>query len=220
MTIDKLYPEILSKSQKEILETLSFFKKYKFYLAGGTALALQIGHRTSVDFDFYKETKIRPLILLSEFKKNFINTKIKITEATSSDFRTVIRNVDLTAFYYPYPLIRDFVKFSDINLASVEDITAMKIIAIVQRGRQRDFFDIYYLLKRYTLGQILEFVQEKHPEYDIYTCLRALIYFQDADGEGRDTRIKLFDKTATWSKVKKVLLIEVKNFCKNRGIRI
>lgn len=220
MTNNNLHPEILSKEQKEILEKLFFLKRYEFYLAGGTALALQIGHRTSVDFDFYKEMKIRPSVLLTEFKEIFKKTELNIIEATSTDLRIIVKNTSLTAFYYPYPLIRNSIKFLDVNLASIEDITAMKVIALVQRGRKRDFFDIYYLLKKYSLNQILGFVQEKHPEYDLYTCLRGLIYFQDADREQDGRRIKIFDKTLTWPKVKKVIFTQVKNFCKNQGIKI
>lgn len=220
MTNNNLHSEILSKEQKEIIEKLPFLKKYKFYLARGTALALHIGHRTSKDFDFYKKIKIRPSVLLTDFKKIFKKTELNIIEATSTDLRIIVKNTSLTAFYYPYSLIRNFVKFLDVNLASIEDITAMKVIALVQRGRKRDFFDIYYLLKRYSLGQILEFVQEKHPEYDIYTCLRALSYFQDADKEKENRRVKIFDKTLTWPNVKKSIFTQVKNFCQNQGIKI
>lgn len=214
----KFYPEILSKEQEEVLGGLSVLKNYKFYMAGGTALALQIGHRTSIDLDFYKESKMRPDILLPELKKEFKDAEMEIREATPTDLRAIIKNISLTAFYYPYPLIRNFVKYSDINLASTEDIAAMKIIALVQRGRKRDFFDIYYLLKKYSLGQILGFVQEKHPEYDLYSGLRALTYYADAEQEAEDGRIALFDKTVTWQKVKMAIFIEVKNFCKSRGL--
>lgn len=215
--IDALHPEILSKEQQKILEKSGFLKKANFYLAGGTGLALQLGHRTSIDLDFYTEKKIKKVVLAKEIESRF--KKIQVVEISEDNLRVFIGKTSLTGFYYPYPLIRNYVKFLDVNLASVEDIASMKLIAIAQRGKKRDFIDVYYLLKQYSLSQLLTLAEERFSAFESGVILKGLCYYQDADNEKEDDRIQLSDKTLTWPKVKKILSTQVKNFCQTRGIK-
>jgi len=100
---------------------------------------------------------------------------------------------------------------NNVRIASLQDIAAMKLVAISQRGVQRDFIDAFYLLKRYSLKEIIRFTQEKYPEFDIYNGLRGLLYFKEADEE-KDKRIKLFDQNINWSEIKKHIIKTVRDF--------
>ena len=186
------YFSVLNPKQLRLLKKLEFLKKYGFYLAGGTALALQINHRTSVDFDFYTKKKFDSQKLREEFDKRFKTVQeIYIAEDTLG---LNVEGIGVSFFRYSYPLIRPCQEIERILLASVEDIAVMKILAISQRGRKRDFIDIYFLIKEFSLRQIVEFIKEKYPMFNIYLGLQGLTYFKDADEDPEKTRFKLLKK--------------------------
>ena len=202
---------ILDKKRINLLKKLKFLSKYGFYLAGGTALALQIGHRTSMDFDFYTEKKFSLLKLQRLLEKKF-KEAIVLQKAEG----TLIMKIDGVAnsfFQYPYPLIFPPIKYQNFPpLASKEDIAAMKVIAISDRGTKRDFIDIYFLLKEFSLEEIMNFVKKKYPNFNIYVGLRGLTYFVDA--EKRQKRKLYLTHFVSWGKIKKFLIGEVKKYKK------
>ncbi len=201
-----MYLSLLNKKQRELLKKLGFLKKYDFYLAGGTALALQINHRTSLDFDFYTEKKFDSRKLREEFDARFKNIQeIYIAEDTLD---LNIDGVKVSFFRYPYLLIRPYQEVEGLLLASVEDIAAMKILAISQRGKRRDFIDIYFLIKKFSLEQIIEFIKEKYPMFNIYVGLQGLVYFKDADEDPEKRRFRLLKKVR-WNEIKKFIIKEV-----------
>ncbi len=204
----KFFLKVLTKKQKEILKNLSFINKYNFYLTGGTALALQIGHRTSLDFDFFTEKNFNPQNLISEFEKKF--KKVKTLELDKDTLILNVNNVKLSFFKYPYKLLFPLLNFNGIKLASIEDISATKIIALTQRGTKKDFIDIYFLIKKLGLKKILEFAQKKYPSFNIYLGLKALIYFEDVEKE-RKEKFKIFQKVS-WYNIKRFLISEVRKF--------
>jgi predicted nucleotidyltransferase component of viral defense system len=211
-----LYLQILSSKQQRILEKLSFTKDLKLYLAGGTALALQIGHRTSIDFDFYTKEHFKKGELVKLFKDNLEKEySLKVLRDFDDTFEIQIDNLHLSCFYYPYSLIDKLVEIDNIQIASVKDIAAMKIVAISQRGKRRDFIDIYYLIKKMGLAKILSLTQKKYPEFDYYNGLRGLLYFVDADKDKEAARIKIFDNDFSWKKVKEFIKRQVFDFQKN-----
>ena len=196
---------ILDKKRIGLLKKLGFIEKYGFYLAGGTALALQIGHRDSLDFDFYTEKKFDSQKLREEFDKRFEKVQeIYIAEGTLG---LEVDGIGVSFFKYPYPLIRPLEKMDSICLASKEDIAAMKIIAISQRGKRRDFVDIYFLITEFGLEKIIEFVKEKYPMFNIYVGLQGLVYFKDADEDPEKGRFRLL-KEVEWEGVKDYILKE------------
>jgi len=212
---NKFYWEILSKPQKEVLPKLSFLRGIKSYLAGGTALALRLGHRTSVDFDFYTPKHFDGGMLRRLIKKTLPGLKIKIIRDTDDTFDAVLDNgAKLSLFYYPYKLLKKPANFKNTAIVSLEDIAAMKLIAITQRGKRRDFIDFYYLLKIFNLRQIMEATEKKYPEFDRYHGLRSLLYFKDADDDSEISRIKVFDNELSWKKIKIEIEKEVKKFYK------
>ncbi len=197
------YPQILNPSQQQLLTRLGFMAQSGFYLAGGTALALQIGHRTSLDFDFYSAEKFDGLIISEKIKSLGGG---EVTE-DSDTLHAVVNGISLSGFYYPYFLVDKLVDFETLKLASIADIAAMKVIAVIQRARQRDFFDMYYLIKTLGLAEIVKHVYRKYPWYEennqiIFT---ALTYFEDAENDDELSRVKVFDKGVTWGVVKEFL---------------
>lgn len=207
-----MYDYILNWNQKRILKKIGFVKKFGFYLADGTALALQFGHRTSKDLDFYTKKHFKSVEVVQEFKKIFKNEIIDIRQAPDTLFLK-IKQTDLSFFRHPYQLIRPLIPYFDLNLASAEDITAMKIEAIIGRGRKRDFVDIYYSIENYGLKAILSFFQEKYPEiYNEWNCLNALIYFKDAELPQKDRKRIYIYSGISWPKIKKYITEEVKKY--------
>ena len=173
-----LHWDILDKKRRQILPTLAVLKSDGFYLAGGTALALQLGHRTSFDFDFYRAVDFEPRIVTERFSRGFV-----AAVATRGTVTGDLRNIHLSFFRYAYPLICPLIDADSLSLASLEDLAAMKLLAIAQRGKKRDFIDLYLLCQRFPLRKILDWTKEKFPTFDAYTGLRGLVYFQDAENE-------------------------------------
>lgn len=203
---------ILNWNQKKILRNLSFLKKYGFYLAGGTALALQFGHRTSKDLDFYTKKHFNPIQLTKEFREVF-KKDLKMSRSAQDTLWVKIRNTDLSFFKYPYTLIRPLVSYETVKLVSIEDIIAMKIEAIITRGKKRDFIDMYFAIKKYGVKKVLSFFKEKYPEvFNEYNCITALAYFKDAEKkeQGRK-RIYLYENIE-WKNIKRYIEEEVKKY--------
>lgn len=196
----KIYLNILNRRQLKILPKIGYLRKeYGFYLGGGTALALQIGHRSSVDFDFYSSKDFDPKRLYTKLKKNLKQT----TSGHMADGTLIVTsdNVGISFFRYEYPLLKPLVKTEYIDLLSIEDTAAMKIISIVQRGTKRDFIDIYYILKRFSLDKLLELTGKKYEVFNRYLGLRALTYFEDAEQDRSRRYLKFFEEV-DWDKIK------------------
>lgn len=210
------YLKILNKERKEIFSQLEFVEKISWYLAGGTALSLQLGHRTSVDFDFYTSKRFQPEKILDLFEDRFPN-RVKTILKKEDTLIINIDKVEISCFFYKYPLIYSSVKINGVPVASIKDIAAMKIAAISQRGTKRDFIDLYYLLQKFKLAEIFKFAEKKYPKINFYHILRSLIFFQDAETEdkSRKGRIRMFDPNFSWSKVKRHLIEQVKNYQKS-----
>ncbi len=210
------YLTALNKEQIEIFNKLAWTKRFDLYLAGGTALTFYLNHRTSADFDFYS-SKIENITryFIDVFKKESYSVTINMDTPETTDL--MVGNIHISCFYYPYKLIRQLSSFHNIYLASVEDIAAMKIIAIVQRGKFRDFIDIYFLMRTFGLEKIIEWTKEKYPEYSVSLILKALVYFEDAGEEisSNGRGLKIFDSTLTWTKIKKFIIKETLKFHKN-----
>jgi predicted nucleotidyltransferase component of viral defense system len=168
------------------------------YLAGGTSLALQVGHRISIDLDFFTQ---------HEFNEAELSTKLSTFPEFIQDGTakwTVWGKIGVTKFsifYYNYPLLEPTVPFAGIQLASLADIAAMKIHAIEDRGTKRDFIDCYFLAKKYTLEEMLGFYQKKYGvlEDHMYSILRSLDYFEDAEKENEMPRMLT---EVNWEEVK------------------
>ncbi len=135
----------------------------KSYLAGGTALALQIGHRISVDLVFFTQEEFDEKVLSGGFRS------IKEFKEEGISWRTLwgkIGETRLSIFYYKYPLLSKTHNFMDINVLDLKDIVAMKILALQSRGTKRDFIDLYFLSKKFSLDEMLKFYNTKYSDLE------------------------------------------------------
>lgn len=175
-------------------------------LVGGTALALQYGHRKSVDLDFFGTFKGD----IFDFRE-MINSLGKIVCIKETE-RIRIYQIDGIKVdfvdYSRYEWIAPSLDENSLRLASTADIAAMKINAIEGRGSRKDFVDIYQLLQHYSLSDILEFYRLKYPEHSIFRALMSLTYFDDA--EQHPMPVMLND--IAWPAIKQKIYTEVKNF--------
>lgn len=205
-----IHPEILNQKQIKLFPKLSFLKKKNFYLAGGTALALQLGHRTSLDFDFYSKTHFDSSQIIKEIEKVFGN-EAKLTVVEKETIFCQIYGADLSLFWYKYSLLKNPSEEKGILLASMEDIVAMKLIAIIQRPAKRDYIDLFFLLNRFSLKEMFVLAKKKYPNFNEYLCLRVLSFFEDL-GEEDKRKITVLDKDFSWEKAKTKIFQEVKKY--------
>ena len=206
----QLFFEVLDKKQLKILPRLEFLRRdYGFYLAGGTALALQIGHRTSLDFDYYSGEKFDNKKVFKAFQKRF--QQLDLIQNPINTLIVRAEDIEVSVFYYEYPLLKQAIQTQYIDLASKEDIAAMKLIAIIQRGRMRDFIDMYFLMKEFSLDMIFGWTKKKFPPFNPYLGLRALTYFKDAEEDGEQNRFTLLQEV-DWQDVKKEIIEKAYKF--------
>jgi hypothetical protein len=194
----KLHLEVLGRTQRSVLPKIAPLARSRgFYLAGGTGLALQLGHRRSVDFDWFRTQPIDdPLRLAAELRA--AGLPLEIVRVEKGTLHAAVRRVRLSFLEYQYPLLRPLVEAPSCTLASREDIAAMKLGAVAQRGSKKDFVDIFALGQRFSLGEMLEYYRAKYRLKDVGHVLVALAYFDDADGE----RMPALLRRWAWSTMK------------------
>ena len=183
----------------------SFLKD--FYLSGGTALSLQIGHRESEDLDFFCEKDFDPgqvEVALMSFGS------LEETELDKNTLNTYLKGVKLQFLSYPYRLIEPLVDWQGIKLSSVIDITCTKLQTVGMRGSKKDFIDLYFLLEFFSLEDLFKALEKKYPEigYDTTHILKSLVYFEEADGQP----MPRMHKEADWKTIKAKLVEEVKKY--------
>ena len=154
----------------------------KAYLAGGTALALHLGHRISVDLDFFTQEELDENILAADL------SSLQEFKEEGKAWRTnwgKVGETKFSLFYYKYPLLAPTHSFMGINVLDLRDIAAMKIQALGDRGAKRDFIDLFFLAKTYSLDEMLDFYNQKYGDLEdkVYHLIRSLDYFADAETE-------------------------------------
>ena len=177
-----LHYDILDPERKEILTKLVAFKT-QFYLAGGTALALQIGHRDSLDFDFFSREDIDTVKLFEQICEVFAGREIVKTQEEKNILSVNVGKMKFSFLTYPYELVDKLVEEESFNLASIMDIACMKLSAITSRSTLKDYVDLYFILKEYTLEELFNACKNKFPNLDLGLILKSLVYFEDIDEE-------------------------------------
>ena len=194
-----MHIEILTDIQRTVLTDLSpALADTDFYMAGGTALALQIGHRPSVDFDWFISRLGEPENLFKRLNRFGIDYLVQ-----SVDVETVyldIKSVQASFIGYDYPMLQPaLISPENIKLAGTDDIACMKLSAIASRGSRKDFIDLHFMIKAFrSLDEYLRLYMTKFRNRDIGHVLRSLVYFQDAEGEPEVITARPFD----WRKMK------------------
>lgn len=176
------------------------------YLAGGTALALHLGHRESIDLDFFFPEAL-PVGLRDSFARLGTYT-VRQQDAKTLD--GVLDTVQVSAFVYPYPLLQETATYQGVRIASVADIAAMKIDATASRGSKKDFIDLYALLERYSLEELIALFEKKfsHISYNKMHILKSLTYFEDAE----DEPMPMVEADISWDRVKEKIRAESRRF--------
>lgn len=173
----------------------------QFDLVGGTALSLQIGHRKSIDLDMFSHTDFEAAVILQHLidegynpsvRHNFKQTLIVEIEGIKVDF---IR--------FRYPFAQDIRIIEGIRMASIQDIACMKIDAIMGRGKKKDFCDLYFLLRKHNLIDIMTWYQQMFQHSTLFHVYKSLTWFDDANLDGE---LEVFDKKYSWESAKKVII--------------
>lgn len=176
-----MHPEALSEKNKKVFRKLTAFSN--FYLAGGTALALQIGHRVSVDFDLFSSEKI-PSRLLKKVERTFKDGEINISVSNPDELSIFIDGTKVTFVKYHFPVLLSFVEYGGIRLLDKKEIGVTKAYAVGRRGSYRDYVDLYFLISEgHTyLEEIVDLAQKKYGhEFNSRLFLEQLIYLEDIE---------------------------------------
>ncbi|WP_193311758.1 nucleotidyl transferase AbiEii/AbiGii toxin family protein [Agriterribacter humi] len=154
-------------------------KLMSFSLVGGTALALKIGHRKSLDIDLFTATDFNSQEISSHLTTNYNVTRI---QTITNGVFCLIDGVKLDLITHKYPLLEDLETVEGIRMVSLKDIGAMKLNAIYNNGtRLKDFVDIYALLETFPLKELLQASEKKYPENNIAMVKNALLHHEDID---------------------------------------
>jgi hypothetical protein len=201
-----LHWEALPARQREVLRAcVGPTHRWRAYLAGGTALALHLGHRQSEDLDWFTpETLDTDDLLASVTGMGF---PVEIDQNQTGTFLAVVGGVKFSVFRYRYDVLDPFVDAKGVNLASIRDLAAMKLTALIGRATKRDYVDIHELLvgRHTTLPAMVQAFESKYPIAHASDALRAITFFDDVVGE-----MPRMLTATTWEKVKADLCREVR----------
>lgn len=199
---------ILTKRQQKVLELLNdVVREGEFYLAGGTALALQLQHRRSIDFDFFTPKDFQP-----ESLRRLLSPPRVVYEARGT-LTVMLDEVQVSFFHYPHRLLAAPRFFSGVQVAHPDDLAAMKLSALSSRGSRRDFIDLYFIATaQRPLAECLALFQKKFEatKMDEYHLLKSLIYFEDAETEAMPEMLTAIK----WEDVKDFFRNEVKRLAR------
>jgi hypothetical protein len=157
----------------------------EFYLAGGTALSLQLGHRLSVDLDFFSQTQSDVPALIEPLRHALKDFSPVLADRSWGNLVFLADNVRVGFYGYGYNLVKPLLKIDDFSLASMEDIGLMKLDALLSRASRKDFHDLYELCKRIELRELLKLAPQKFPDVRDFEAqvARHLAYFDRAEQE-------------------------------------
>jgi hypothetical protein len=205
---ESFYLNVLPPRQKKTLKKLiADDLRAGFYLAGGTALALQLGHRRSIDFDLFSPD---PFDAAKKVRDLDQSGKFELFHQDKDTVNGSLDGVRLSFFHYPYRLIQPFLAYETLPIARKLDIAAMKVQAIAGRGSRKDFIDLYFLLREHPLDKIMAAHSSKFGSRlaNRYHVCKSLVYFADAEEEAMPRMLI----PTSWPQVKKTIAAEVKKY--------
>lgn len=203
-----MHTQTLPQATEKVLNKIKNIADLQnFYLSGGTALSLQLGHRESEDLDFFSQTQFNPQLLQAKISE--IGT-LENTYIESGTINTFLEQVKLQFLYYPYSLLEKLVPWNSIYLSSVIDIACTKLITISDRGSKKDFIDMYFILQETPLPELFKKLGKKYTNinYNEAHILKSLVYFEDADMQPMPRMHMSID----WEEVKNDITKKVKAF--------
>lgn len=206
VALDRPHWEALTQATREAFHQVKKFPVIeRYYLAGGTGLALHLGHRYSVDLDFFSEEGDAVGVgERASLREIFEHPSLAITYDQEATFVATWRDVGISFFRLPlYPLVQPPLLLEGIRLATIPEIGAMKLAAMIDRGTRKDLVDMYFILQNVSLETVFEVAAVKYGKIRSFpvSATRALAYFTDADSLPMP---QMIDKTP-WSKMKRFL---------------
>lgn len=197
--LDAVHPDLFALLKQLMqLECLG-----EFYLVGGTALALRLGHRESVDIDLFTSTPFDSVRLMEELRES---VSLAQAETSKNTVRGVARGIKVEWFAHQYPLLAAVETIEGIRIACIKDLAAFKGNAIANRGAKKDFWDLHALLQLHTKSEIFSFCGEKYQGESIWNLEKSMVYFDDADLDPDPKDLQGF----TWEQIKREIIECVK----------
>lgn len=200
---ETIHPDALELLRK--IQSLEMFKDAR--LVGGTALALQLGHRKSIDLDFFGSVDASLQEIASA-----LSTFASVSPLSESRMKRflIVDGVKVDVVNYPYSWIDEPVIEDGVALAGIKDIAAMKLSAITNGGTRKDFVDFYFLLKYFSFEELINLYVQKYSDTQLFTTLKSLTYFDDAEQDPMPAMMV----TLEWEDVKSLIVAEVGRFMK------
>ena len=182
-----------------------------YFLVGGTALTLQLGHRSSEDIDLFTRENINKEEIIDFLNENYFGN-YQIRNAQNIIFQISINDIKVDLVKHNFALIEDVKSERGIKYLGKKDISAMKLMAIANRGDQaKDFVDLYYLLKEISLKDMFEYYKQKYNQNDISPIKRSLVYFDDVT-ETNWKSVKLLKGKLSIDKIRKIIIDEINKY--------
>ena len=205
-----LQQNAVSPPTLELLRDISALGQLNsFALGGGTSIAVRLGHRLSVDLDFFTNTEFETQTLFKLISKNFPSSELLFEKNQTVLFS--IREVKVDFVLYPFPWLQPFDIIDDIRLLSFQDIVPMKLQAVSNRNAKKDYWDIEALLHKYSLEEMLKLFKQKFPQIDTGFIIHSLTDFEKADTEPDPDAFN----NKSWDDIKLQLTMEVRNYTGN-----
>lgn len=190
----------------ELLELLEFIMNQRefdeFNLVGGTSLALQMGHRISIDIDLFGASEIDEDLFLEVLKK--FGT-VQVIKKSKNILICSVNGIKVDFVNYQYRLLESPLLEENIRLVKKKDIAVMKVNAIAGSGSIKDFIDVYFLLNEFSINEMIGFYLQKYSDGSEVMVRKSLTYFDDADNE----EAPIMFQTITWKEIKKTILLNI-----------
>ncbi|MBI5370456.1 MAG: nucleotidyl transferase AbiEii/AbiGii toxin family protein [Sphingobacteriales bacterium] len=174
-------------------------------LVGGTAMALQTGHRKSVDLDFFGSLVLEETELAETLSSIGTITWLNKLKNIKS---LLVNGIKVDFVNYTYPWLDDIVMEGKLRLSSKKDIAAMKLAAVTGRGAKKDFADLFFLLQEYSLAEMIKMYEEKYSDGSVFMVLKSLVYFDDAEADAMPEMLI----PAKWPLIKKTIIRHHKEY--------
>ena len=201
-----LHLEILPDEQRKLFDVMAKQEWINsFYLAGGTSLALRIGHRQSIDFDFFIHADFKIREIISRLRKL---GSFELFDEAENTINGLLDHIQISFFKYEYPLLKKPYQYGSLKIAELFDVALMKLEAISGRGNRKDFIDLFFLVDFFSLPELFKAYSNKYGTKisNHYHLLKSLVYFEDAENQPMPKMLKHVE----WSEVKDTIVQKVR----------
>lgn len=208
-----LHTETIDAATLELIETLQGKEYLKgFHLCGGTALSLYYGHRKSFDIDLFSNFSFDSIMVIGEIIRDF---QFQLSYSATDTIRGFVGDIKIDLIGHKYGYLEEPSKIGGITLLSEKDICAMKVNAVAVSGqRVKDFIDIWYLMRKFKVSEIIDFYKSKYYQQNESVILKSLMYFDEADVS--DWPFLISDPGLKWTVVKKDIEKKVLEYIKEK----